>query len=478
MAFSYSALNNYGKSGLPSIESWGTDMNILRDPPKSIMTRRINKVGETSDITSMIDDSGNRACESIREYALGVNPMVSVDYSNAGNNGGQRSGGITVGGQGAAYLPYGTAKDGAFRPPVMMQEQLMPLSRLPRNSTTAFSNPAFPDYAKKLMTCGDAKDYRQVKTDTLKVSVRPTAVYRVEKPISEPFEVKYVIQPSLHTSAHSGRRTMDHTTQHVKEPSKVINHDNIHAFAQSNVASYDLTNQNVREPSNVINHDNIHAFAQSNGVSYDQTIQNVKEPSKVINHDNIHAFATANQNDQNRYVNHSKFNPDRYLQDANSHSAGTNPSSNMCVTPITEILDLSDMPVHDSISHVSHTAPVSGHEQNNLEHQPLNLTRRLPEYQTSTNKGQDIYKTIQPTTGYDFQRNMPISSWEANPGVKGNSDNGSREYRLAPKIQPGGYTVPAQMPLQGRMQNVQIPHESEHAKMSRSVFEQQMSRFV
>ena len=89
MSISYSGLTNYGKATLPSVESWGTNMNILRDPPKSIMTRRIDKVGETSSITELIDGSGNRNCEAISLYARGINPFVSVDYGNAGNNGGQ-----------------------------------------------------------------------------------------------------------------------------------------------------------------------------------------------------------------------------------------------------------------------------------------------------------------------------------------------------------------------------------------------------
>ena len=75
---SYSGLVNYGKATLPSIDSWSTDNNILRDSPKSIHTRRIDKVGDTSGITSMIDDSENRACEAILPFARGVNPFVSV----------------------------------------------------------------------------------------------------------------------------------------------------------------------------------------------------------------------------------------------------------------------------------------------------------------------------------------------------------------------------------------------------------------
>ena len=48
MSFSYSGIVSYGKSTLPSVDSWGQNNNILRDPPKSIHTRRIDKVGQTS----------------------------------------------------------------------------------------------------------------------------------------------------------------------------------------------------------------------------------------------------------------------------------------------------------------------------------------------------------------------------------------------------------------------------------------------
>ena len=144
---SYSGLTNYGKTTLPSVDSWGSNMNILRDPPKAIVTRRIDKVGDNSSITEMIDASGNRACAAIQMLARGVNPSVSVSYSNYGN--GNRGGNLagltptmsTIGAQ--AKLPYTIMKDGAFRPPVRTAQELMPLSRQPRAWTTAFTKPGF-----------------------------------------------------------------------------------------------------------------------------------------------------------------------------------------------------------------------------------------------------------------------------------------------------------------------------------------------
>src|SRR3989338_7586264 len=125
---SYSAITNYGKVTLPSVEAWGNNFNVLRNPPASKYTRRVDKVGETSEIVQMVEEAGDRLApinEVILTYARGVNPMVSVDYSNSGNNGGQRAGGastagLTYGQQNSgkqSFLPYRVMRDGAFRPP-------------------------------------------------------------------------------------------------------------------------------------------------------------------------------------------------------------------------------------------------------------------------------------------------------------------------------------------------------------------------
>ena len=131
---------------LPSVEMWGTNMNILKDPPKALFTRRIDKVGSTQEITRMIgEDSGDRICEMIKVYPRGINPMVSVSYSNYGTNGGQNRQTTNAGTWGSnkscndgrsaylgqAKLPIPLMDNGSFRPPVLRQEDLLPLSRLP-----------------------------------------------------------------------------------------------------------------------------------------------------------------------------------------------------------------------------------------------------------------------------------------------------------------------------------------------------------
>ena len=219
---SYSGLINYGKSTLPSVDSWGTNMHIIKDPLKSIMTRRKDRVGQTNSITDMIDEGGSRINEAISHYARGVNPCVSVSYSNNSNNGGQFSQGIVPisGGNKQAFLPYRVARDGAFRPPILRQENRLPLSRLPRGNTNAYTQPGQTDYSKRPREAGTAENTKEVKNNMLKTSVTPTATYNMQNQITEPYEVKYIIQPALRVSADTNIRGMDITEQNVLEPGR------------------------------------------------------------------------------------------------------------------------------------------------------------------------------------------------------------------------------------------------------------------
>ena len=142
---------------LPSVEG----VNILRDPPRSVTTRRITKVGQDDTLLNLQDGSGDRVAEAIKVYARGQNPMVEVAYSNNTNVSGQGSiAGATRRAQ--ASLPYKVMDGGAFRAPIVAPTSLLPLSRLPRTHTYAASNPQFVDFTKRL-TCGtNAKNTRDV----------------------------------------------------------------------------------------------------------------------------------------------------------------------------------------------------------------------------------------------------------------------------------------------------------------------------
>jgi hypothetical protein len=229
MAFSYSSIKIKKDTTLPSVASWGTNMNILKDPPKSIHTRRINKVGNDSAITTSIDGSGDRFNEAISYYAKGVNPMVGVSYSNMGNNGGQRGGSVhTTGGicSSEASLPYKIMQGGAFRPPIIPPQLLLPLSRQPRLPTKVTCNPGFKKFSSQF-TCSNQTSAETCSAiqPTFLTEVRPTAVYTLQKSALEPIEVKYNIQPCIKIECESGTRTMDVVQRTVQAPYSGIVYD-------------------------------------------------------------------------------------------------------------------------------------------------------------------------------------------------------------------------------------------------------------
>lgn len=193
---SYSGLVNYGKSTLPSVEAWNTNTNIVRDPPRAIMTRRIDKVGDTSQIAATLADSDDRFCEAINYYARGINPMVTVSYGE-----GQTT--ANTSNKGQAFLPYRVIRDGAFRPPILRQEDLLPLSRLPRNWTTVDPRPFEIDYTKRIFDCGTAESTYEVKNTLLKTSCEARKTIAADPQLTVP-QVKYMLKdplaPSLQTN--------------------------------------------------------------------------------------------------------------------------------------------------------------------------------------------------------------------------------------------------------------------------------------
>jgi hypothetical protein len=190
---SYNSLQTNRRVTLPSVESWGANMNILKDPPKSITTRKIDKVFQNMNIVEEIDRSGDRIQDAINIYARGVNPSVAVSYSNYGTNGGQnrlasgKSGKITACSNSNnkfsnATLPYKSMNAGAFRPPVIPWTQKFPYSRLPTVYTYAKTTPLYKDI-KTSMYCkaGGASAKQAINESIFHTEVQPTQRMIIEK---------------------------------------------------------------------------------------------------------------------------------------------------------------------------------------------------------------------------------------------------------------------------------------------------------
>jgi hypothetical protein len=171
MTLSYSGLRTYGKIGLPSINNWENSHNIYKDPPRSIHTRKIDKITNTNELINIIDNSNDRFCENILYYARGKNPMVSVSYGES---------------QGGIKLPYRIIRDGAFRAPIWRQEDLLPLSRLSRN-VTDINLPKSYTNAKYNRNISNLKDYTIQNKRNIAINNNKTATYNKENIINKNF---------------------------------------------------------------------------------------------------------------------------------------------------------------------------------------------------------------------------------------------------------------------------------------------------
>ena len=422
MSISYHGIVGYGKATLPSVETWSTNMNILRDPPKSITTRKIDKVGETSEITQMIQESGDRACEAIQVYARGVNPMVSVSYDNFGNNGGQKVYGHS-GGSKQSFLPYRVMRDGAFRPPIKDQRELLPLSRLPRIWTSSFSQPGFTDFSKKVMCQGTDENTKGVKKEgqILKACIRPTATYQIQTPIMEPFEVKNVIKNPLLVPGHSGYQSRKKINGYIGEPVKEI----------------------IENPNRID--------------------VNINMGNSMLN--------------KNIEVN---FETDKYLQDPLLTNFEGNRSKNIQTTTIDELYNIETDKYTQDLLNVNCNTNQSGYDKYEYIHNDLHLERTLPNYTAVTNTGYNIHKKLDnQISERQYVSNHPLASATTNKGLqrKGKDNNNTTIYTLKPTINPGGIEGLPTMPIVDRGKNI-IEFDTDKVKMRQRIYDMQHERNI
>jgi hypothetical protein len=319
---------------LPSIEQWGTNANILRDPPKAIFTRRIDKVGQNTDITDLIDASGDRACEGINYYARGVNPMVSVSYSNNSANAGLSGTLTSTSGATQASLPHKIMEGGVFRPPVRTERELLPLSRLPRVWFNKESTPSLVDYSK---TKQQPYDYRAVKKeeDIVRVNdVRPNKSANLSTKIVEHFKVlneNAINDKHINVEASAGHRSRDITSftrDHV-DRGKGINHDYTGAFAQSastrNV-SHNLENLAIDQRRYIQDHLS-HEGHTNPSMNRSQGLDNMAIDKRRYIQDHLaHEERTNPSRMTSQGLDNLSIDQRRYIQDHLAHEERTNPS--------------------------------------------------------------------------------------------------------------------------------------------------------
>lgn len=426
MSISYhGVVGHTAKVTLPSVSNWGTNTNILRDPPKSITTRKIDKVGGTSEIVQMIQDSGDRITDAITVYPRGVNPMVGVSYNNYGNNAGL--GPRPANGGTQAFLPYRVMRDGAFRPPARDQRSLLPLSRLPRIWTSSYTQPGFADFSKKAVCPGSDVDTRGVKKpeQMLKACIRPTATYQIETPIVEPFEVRYVIQNPIKVSAFSGIESRGKFNAEMENADMARN-----------------INNNQLKPE-------------------------------------IHMNSGTKQMQQNVDFN---VDVERYLQETVHSDVTSKKSQNINVTSIEELNNngRNNIQEHFNIDYVPNR---HGPEKVDYIHDELEMKRNLPQYEAKTNFGRkDIYvQPVDPIFEYVPTMSRPRTSATANVGSSQRQQFDTisgREFTLKPTISAGSFDGTANLPSMSRNIDHQLAGgETASTRMGNKVYQLQQERY-
>ena len=358
MSISYSGLTNYGKVGTPSVDSWGTNMNIIKDPPRSIHTRRKDRVGSTTLINQQIDEGNDRQWEAINVYARGVNPFVSVEYSNNGSNIGRgNNNNIVTGGPVQAKLPNRIMKDGAFRPPTLLPQDLLPLSRMRRPNTAINPRVSDVNYNLKPYTSEHKVNGREIKKNTIKTNIRPSKTYRLERPLENVSETKGTIREFI--------------------PRAVV---------QSKIQGGDITNTVV------MNYDN---------ATRDETLKGSYN-SKIS---------------KEKHIQNSELNTTKYVQDINTHSVNTKKSSNNSrTTNIDEVADLGS--TQGATKHKYNTSATTNISDKTkhvtkIHDNDIKLERNTPVYSMNSNtKGRGTGDLGSTNTDYHRLKGLNLGGME------------------------------------------------------------------
>ena len=253
----------------------------------------------------------------------------------------------------------------------------------------------------------------------MKGNIRPTAVYKIETPIQETYDIKNNIQDIINTSANSGIRTLDITQQNVQVPTHQIYDTPLHADVLTNKA----------------------------------------RPGTQIIDNNM--------------------NTNRYLQTPNYNVVNSNTSSNTTsFMSIDEVLDLPEMPIQN-IHVIEHNAPYSrGGDGTKYIHKDVERNRELPSYSSSTNMADNTkYKRHLHENTIELERNIPSGQMYTNMTQRGEYNNSSRTANLIPKINAGEFSIPASKPLENHIQEIPILRETDKQRMSRMVMDSQ-SRYA
>ena len=134
--------------------------------------------------------------------------------------------------------------------------------------------------------------------------------------------------------------------------------------------------------------------------------------------------------------------------------------------------------IHTNLINPSANSNKHGHTKITYIHDDIELSKNVPLHDASTNNSdRNRHVRVDHENKISYDRNIPLSEFSSNTfAEKGHSDHGTREYKLADKIQPGGYSIPGQLPQKSHNQQYVI-NDSGKSNTSRLINAEMNGRF-
>ena len=432
---------------LPSVEGFNGSFNILRDPPKSIFTKRIDKVGQNSDIINLIDESGDRAVEGISVYSRGVNPMVSVSYDNNSKNAGINTGSKQ------AFLPYRIMDRGAFRPPVRTQRDLLPLSRQPRAWFEAKSNPGFVDYTKQKHLPTQFRMIREILRS--EQEIKPNKSVKIEKPIIENMKMKNAInEKHINIEGFSGKRSLDYSN-----------------FTRDNIDKYKGIQENYEEV-NAITNKNSHRSHNLSGIEIDE--------GRYIAHKDYYESTTNPSLHKSHNLSDLEIDQDQYIAHKDYYQFDVNKGYDINTKTIDELNSNNKTMVKDILQYNKDSGVYTGYTLL-TENPDIELEENLHAYDVNSSVNDPtVYKRVEHQNSIHLYDNLPKTNSLRNVTKIEEMDNfsygSSREYKLPEKIVKGEFENRGNIPTTDRSV-IQFRMDSNKEKIRNYMNDTQFSRF-
>ena len=292
------------------------------------------------------------------------------------------------------------------------------------------------------------KDWkRAIKDEMIRNSARPTAVYKLEKPLQS-FKIDNAITDKrIKIPGTSGLRFLDRSEQKVKIPK--FNLDK----------NYQQVNANVNRGRQQRTVDNWKVDTKP------QTIQNKMNANARVN--------PGQRRDTTPISDLQSF--ENYTQDTLKGNFASQKTGINDYSFIHDDLELEkNVPSHSSRTNIS-----TGYESNLSHEVDHDLQRALPHHASRTNTGTNYQKNVAHDIGYEFEKNTPLTNARTNVNEIGDTQkNMATEYNyLPPQMQKGGFLKQtSSVPTIERVGERESLNSQRH-RLSKAAFEGFMNKF-